>query len=526
MMKLGNEWNNQIKHSDMKQRLLLALMALMGLTATAQTTNYGIRIGGKDVTSSNYTNISATGDFSAVKSGTVTYDPETQTLTLENATISASGSNMGIEFYYDAYTVIVDGYKLVLAEGTLNVVTAETSPALHTTMPLTINGGGMAVFRSNSHCGIYGSYDMASHDYTLSIENSTVAATGKWGIVGDNGTFGTLNIVNSTVIGTGWTASVCDWKTLTTTGVELTSPSGAAWSDEYNAVCVGEEAVTSTVTFKPKSSGGSGNTGGGGLAGDMNSDGVLSIADVTALVDVILNSSTDYGTHEYVDLGLPSGTLWATTNIGATNPEDYGDYFAWGETVPYGKEDRSNLTNYQYASTYVKTFYYYDTYKYWMGTEEDSGYTKYCYKSVLGYNGQTDDLTELELSDDAAYVNWGPEWRMPTPEQLQELVDNTTTVWTTVNGVYGRRMTSKMAGYEDKSIFLPAAGGHLNSSLMFDGTGGFYLSRTLYDESPDAVCTMFIVSEDAIDEEKGLTAAFVDRQGRILGMSVRPVRAQ
>ncbi len=513
----------------MKQRLLLALIALMGLTATAQTTNYGIRIGGVAVTPSNYSNITSE-KFPALKSGTVTYDPATTTLTLSNAIISTTGSTKGIVFYSDPdETVIgIEGYHLVLAEGTVNVVTTGTNPALETTMPLTISGGGTALFRltDDGHCGIYGNYS-SGKDYTLTIENSTVAAIGKWGISGNSGDAGTLRIVNSTVIATGAQGSVCDWKTLTTTGVELTSPSGAAWSNTNHAVCdAGGTKLTSTVTFKPKSSGGSGNTGGGGLAGDMNSDGVLSIADVTALVDVILNSSIDYGTHEYVDLGLPSGTLWATTNIGATNPEDYGDYFAWGETVPYGKEDRSNLTNYQYASTYVKTFYYYDTYKYWMGTEEDGGYTKYCYKSVLGYNGQTDDLTELELSDDAAYVNWGPEWRMPTPEQLQELVDNTTTVWTTVNGVYGRRMTSKMAGYEDKSIFLPAAGGHLNSSLMFDGTGGFYLSRTLYDESPDAVCTMFIVSEDAIDEEEGLTAAFVDRQGRILGMSVRPVRAQ
>ena len=512
----------------MKQiRFLLTLMALMGLTATAQ--NYGIKIGDVAVTPSNYSNITSE-KFPALKSGTVTYDPATTTLTLSNAIISTTGSTKGIVFYSDPdETVIgIEGYHLVLAEGTVNVVTTGTNPALETTMPLTISGGGTALFRltDDAHCGIYGNYS-SEKDYPLTIENSIVAAIGKWGISGNSGDAGTLRIVNSTVIATGSQGSVCDWKTLTTIGVELTSPSGAAWSNTNHAVCdTGGTKLTSTVTYKPKSSGGSGNTGGGGLTGDMNSDGVLSIADVTALVDVILNSSTDYGTHEYVDLGLPSGTLWATTNIGATNPEDYGDYFAWAETVPYGKEDRSNLTNYQYAGTYVKTFYYYDTYKYWMGTEDDGGYTKYCFKSGLAYNGQTDELTELELSDDAAYVNWGPEWRMPTKEQLQELVDNTTTVWTTVNGVYGRRMTSKMAGYEDKSIFLPTAGGHLNSSLMFDGTGGFYLSRTLYDESPDAVCTMFIVSEDAIDEEEGLTAAFVDRQGRILGMSVRPVRAK
>ena len=176
----------------MKQtRLLLTLMVLSGLAAMAQGTNYGIKIGGVAVTSGNYTNISATGEFPVVKSGTVTYDPATATLTLANANISSSGSVKGIEFYADNQTIIVDGYNLVLAEGTLNVVSTVSSPALETTMPMTIKGGGTAVFKSDSHCGIYGRYYNASHDHTLSIENSTVAAIGKWGVVGDNGTFGT-----------------------------------------------------------------------------------------------------------------------------------------------------------------------------------------------------------------------------------------------------------------------------------------------------------------------------------------------
>lgn len=504
----------------MKQRLLLALIALMGLTAMAQTTNYGIKIGGVEVTPSNYTNISATGDFSAVKSGTVTYDPSTHTLTLANANIVYNGGTSAINFYQDDYSIITDDYNLVLAEGTLNVVTTGTSPALETTMPLTIKGGGTALFKSDSHCGIYGRYNMASHDYTLSIENSTVAAMGKWGITAEN--WGTLNIVNSTVIGTGWMGSVCDFKTLTTTGVELASPSGAAWVDGYNAVCIGEEVVTSTVTFKPKSSGGSGNTG-SGRAGDMNGDGLLTISDVTTLVDVILNSSSDFGTHEYVDLGLPSGTLWATTNVGATNPEDCGGYFAWGETVPYGGEDTSNLTNYQYAGTYVKTCYDNETYKYCMG--EEKTFTKYCPDSDYGYNGFTDALTELELADDAAYVNWGPDWRMPTREQCEELVNPvyTSTEWTSINGVYGRKITSIVAGYEGNSIFMPAAGGYFSESFNAGGMGGFYLSRTLDDESPDTVFSMLLLIEELAE---GQSATCVVSYGRVMAMTVRPVRAQ
>ena len=85
------------------------------------------------------------------------------------------------------------------------------------------------------------------------------------------------------------------------------------------------------------------------LKGDMNGDGQITIADVTSLVNVILGKTPvdtidcEAYVHEYVDLGLPSGTLWATCNIGASSPEDCGDYFAWGETVPYGKEDKTNL---------------------------------------------------------------------------------------------------------------------------------------------------------------------------------------
>lgn len=513
----------------MKQiRLLLMLMVLFGLAAMAQGTNYGIKIGGVAVTSANYTNISETGEFPVVKSGTVTYDPATATLTLANANISSSGSVKGIEFYADNQTIIVDGYNLVLAEGTLNVVSTVSSPALETTMPLTIKGGGTAVFKSDTHCGIYGRYYNASHDYTLSIENSTVAAIGKWGVVGDNGTFGTLNIVNSTVTGTGYAGSVCDWKTLTATGVELASPSGAAWVDGYNAVCMGDEVVMSTVTFKPKSSSGSGGTG-SGRTGDMNGDGLLTISDVTALVDVILNSSSDFGTHEYVDLGLPSGTLWATTNVGATNPEDYGGYFAWGETVSKGEEDKSNLSNYQYADTYVKT--YYSSYTYKWGTFEDGLLTKYCDNSEYGYKGYTDALTELELSDDAAYVNWGPGWRTPTKEQLEELVDpaNTKMECITVNGVLGRKITSIRPGYEGNSIFLPFAGGaREDEDPASTGLGmvGVYWSRTLLQEAdPTLSHCLYILSDEAV-EEAGEQSTMVMYNYRIFGFSVRPVRAQ
>ena len=144
--------------------------------------------------------------------------------------------------------------------------------------------------------------------------------------------------------------------------------------------------------------------------------------------------------HEWVDLGLPSGTLWATCNVGASKPEGYGSYFAWGETKP------------QSSNTYN-----WNTYKYANGTtRDDPKLTKYCSQSKYGDNGFTDDLTTLQSGDDPATANWGSGWRTPSKSQWDELKSNTVNQWTTKNGVAGRLFTSKKNG---QSVFLPAAGG-------------------------------------------------------------------
>ena len=131
--------------------------------------------------------------------------------------------------------------------------------------------------------------------------------------------------------------------------------------------------------------------------------------------------------HEYVDLGL--SVMWATTNVGAESAEEYGDYFAWGETTP---KEEYNTTTYQY----------YD--------RSTGQYTKY----------GSDSLTMLEPEDDAAHVNWGGEWRMPTKEEMNELIDKCTWTWTQYNGIDGYEVT----GTNSNSIFLPAAG--------YKGSGG------------------------------------------------------
>ena len=202
--------------------------------------------------------------------------------------------------------------------------------------------------------------------------------------------------------------------------------------------------------------------------------------------------------HEYVDLGLPSRTLWATCNIGASSPEDYGDYFAWGETTGYNDGNG-------------KTYFDWSTYKLCNGRYDTL--TKYCYDSSYGYNGFTDTKTELDPEDDAAYVNWGPAWRMPTIAQFEELINSsyTTTKWTTQNGVYGRLITSNT---NSNSIFLPAAGWCHDSSLYSAGSGGYYWSRTLNASDPCSARDLLFESGDI----------YTSSDYRYFGRSVRPVR--
>ncbi len=205
------------------------------------------------------------------------------------------------------------------------------------------------------------------------------------------------------------------------------------------------------------------------LRGDANGDGKVNIEDVTALINYLLKGAWPDepeipadDNHEWVDLGLPSGTLWATCNVGANAPEEYGDYFAWGETAP-------------------KDYYDWNTYKWCNGTKNTM--TKYCTDSSYGDNGFTDGKTELDPEDDAARVNWGSSWRMPSVDQIQELIGNCTCQWTQRNGVNGQLVT----GPNGNTMFLPAAGYRWNESLYNVGSDGYYWSRTLNsDDSNDA----------------------------------------
>lgn len=202
-------------------------------------------------------------------------------------------------------------------------------------------------------------------------------------------------------------------------------------------------------------------------------------------------------THEYVDLGLPSGTLWATCNVGASKPEEYGDYFAWGETTGYkgGKIDFAWRT-YKYCRGGINTL------------------TKYCERSS---EGTLDYKQELEPVDDVATVNWGEGWQMPSRWQLSELTNSsyTTTEWITLNAVYGRKITSKS---NSNSIFLPAAGYRHVTSLEYAGSDGEYWSRSLVSGNSNAAYYLSFWSYKVYSAE-------LDRT-RCLGLSVRPVRVR
>ena len=199
------------------------------------------------------------------------------------------------------------------------------------------------------------------------------------------------------------------------------------------------------------------------------------------------------GEHNWVDLGLPSGTLWATCNVGSDNPEVYGDYFAWGETEPKNYYDTSN-------------------YKWNRGS---GMMTKYCTVGGFGAGGMTDDLIELLPADDAATANWGSDWQMPSREQAEELTDTffTTSKWTSLNDFYGTKITSKRNG---NWIFLPASGFANGTSISRRDNFGSFWTRSLRVDAP----------RDAYDFAHTWSGTMWGTDRRYMGENVRPVRVE
>ncbi len=212
-------------------------------------------------------------------------------------------------------------------------------------------------------------------------------------------------------------------------------------------------------------------------------------------------SGTEDG-HDYVDLGLPSGTKWATCNVGATNPQDDGNYYAWGEVTT-----KENYNNYKYYG--------------------DNTYTKY---------NRTDHKTILDPSDDAAYVNWGGKWRMPTYDQMKELSEECCWIYTenyngsNVKGVIvykakessdkGRFYWHPLSSYSlsDIHIFLPGSGKYYRSGSFLRGAegvhDGYYWSSS-FDRSLGPAALFY-------PETSSVRVSALDA-GRMEGCSVRAV---
>lgn len=179
-------------------------------------------------------------------------------------------------------------------------------------------------------------------------------------------------------------------------------------------------------------------------------------------------------THQAIDLGLPSGTKWASCNVGANKPEEYGDYYAWGETTTkkeYTKENYRYYKNWEYVN--------------------------------IG-----DDISGTQY--DVAHVKWGGKWQMPTQEQIKELFDNCKYEWTTLNGVKGEKFTGPNGG----SIFFPAAGLRWNGDLSDAGEFGYYWSST---QTPDVSASAY-----NLDFYSGVAYWYYGGY-RGYGLSVRPV---
>ena len=185
--------------------------------------------------------------------------------------------------------------------------------------------------------------------------------------------------------------------------------------------------------------------------------------------------------HEYVDLGLPSGLKWATCNVGANASEEYGNYYAWGETTT--KSDYSSSTSLTYGLS----------------------------NSQLLSQGIIDGNNNLTPSYDAATANWGGSWRMPTKAEYEELIYNCTWTWTTQNDVNGYKVTGKNGNY----IFLPAAGYRFGSSLYTGGDYGYYWSSTPYDDD--------LYDDYAYYLYFGSGGEDVNDNNRYRGHTVRPV---
>lgn len=455
--------------------------AIINKVVIDKPVTYGIELNGVKIDEINCTDIAS--DIDGV-SGTVSFDPSTTTLTMQDASINAVKA-------YAIQNSIPDLKIKVLGTNTINGDKDWSGIRLNKNTEIT-GGGNLSVKTTGAGIGIFiyntNEIDL-TENITLSVTGGTeLYAEGMSGISGYGGsasmsrTYGAVLSVtdsrvtaafhgNTSVLNSGRKGGGIEYlHALNLDGVEIISPRN--------------------VTFVPKTM-----------------SNIVDVADNTLVLNkVAINKA-------YVDLGLSSGTLWATFNVGANAPEDYGDYFAWGEIAPVSNYD---WTNYTHADGAGKL-------------------KKYCNMSQKGYNDFTDELTILVPEDDAATANVGAEWCIPTQEQCLELFSQCYCVLTEdyegkgVKGYIVYRSINKSIDYgitkgsdheyslsTDAHIFLPFAGRYVDGTDINNANLGGYWSSSLNNVNPISAKCLLLAGNGLLN----------DTGNRYLGRTVRAVKAQ
>ncbi|MCQ2127462.1 MAG: hypothetical protein MJZ06_08540 [Bacteroidaceae bacterium] len=229
--------------------------------------------------------------------------------------------------------------------------------------------------------------------------------------------------------------------------------------------------------------------------------------DLSVSMDKFKNGITviqgiDGKDYEVVDMGFPSGTMWATCNIGASKPHENGKYFAWGETQE-------------------KSCYDWISYVHRVGDgNEPFDFTKYVQEPNKGLRKMVDEKTALDSIDDAATILLGAKWHTPRKSDVTELLFRTTHKLCKLNGVLGYMLTSTEKGYEDRSIFFPLSGKIDMQVNNFEGKYGFYWINQLYASKTDQAMVLWMDNKDGFEN---VAQQFLDR---CVGLPIRAVTKQ
>ena len=344
---------------------------------------------------------------------------------------------------------------------------------LHISMTRTIHPVGQGAFYSEAFI------NEVSRDSFTAVYNYAAVATVSNGIV-------TAKKVGSATI----TAKAGE-KSATCSIPVVATPVTSVTLDRTSAQLKAGETVTITATVKPDDATDKAVTWSTSDASVATvSNGVVTAVKVGTATIIATTVSGGFSATceivapelEHIDLGL--SVEWATYNIGARNPEETGDFYAWGETA---SKSEYNWTSYYYCN----------------GTEITL--TKYCTSST---NGNIDNVTTLDARDDVAQVRWGINWRMPTKEEFDELISECTWSWTILNNVYGYCIT----GPNHNSIFLPVTG-YIDGSSLKGTSRGYYWSSTLDSERPTHGKRIIFNSDSYVCAQAS----------RYYGFTVRPV---